>query len=123
MIDLNEIESTIALLESGETTFSNCEKLAMLYICRDNIQTRLNPVPDTLDRELTDILPYYMKYRDIKKRYQLNQAIDNEVIQGIEDVCREVKEFIDTLYYCTDMNKERVCIRDMINDLHDKYRE
>jgi hypothetical protein len=37
MISLKEIEKTIAELESGETSFSNCEKLANLYVVYDHL--------------------------------------------------------------------------------------
>ena len=123
MIDLDEIETTINTLENGFTTFENCEKLAYLYICRENLKRGLNALVDNVMSELDDILPYYMKYRDIKRRYQTNQAIDNEVVQGIQDVCQELQEFIDKLYYSTDMNKERVCIRNMVHELAEKYKD
>ncbi len=34
-MDINEIEEEILKLESGATTFTNCQKLASLYIVRD----------------------------------------------------------------------------------------
>ena len=37
MISLKEIEKTITELENGETSFSNCEKLANLYIVYDHL--------------------------------------------------------------------------------------
>ena len=120
MLDLKLIEATIKELEAEGTNFSNCEKLSHLYICRDNLLKNLEPI-DEVQRELDDILPYYTKYKEIKKRSQLNQALDIEVIQGIEDVCKELKEFIEAIYSSTDMNKERVCIKSMISQLSEKY--
>lgn len=120
MLDLKLIETTIKELEAEGTNFMNCEKLSHLYICRDNLLKSLEPV-DEVQRELDDILPYYTRYREIKKRYQLNQALDIEVIQGIKDVCKELKEFIEVIYSNTDMNKERVCIKEMIRELAQKY--
>ena len=38
MIDLREIEKTIAELKQGKTTFENCERLASLYIVRDHLK-------------------------------------------------------------------------------------
>lgn len=35
---LNEINTLIKALENSSCTFSNCRKLADLYICRDHIQ-------------------------------------------------------------------------------------
>ena len=117
MLDLTLIENTIQELEEKETTFANCEKLAYLYACRDNLAR------DEVEEELDDILPYYTKYRDIKRRYQLHQTIDHEVLQGMTNVCRELKEFINALYSSTEMHKERVLIRDMLQELNEKYKE
>lgn len=38
MISLEEIERTILELESKDTTFANCQKLADLYIVRDALK-------------------------------------------------------------------------------------
>ena len=76
---------------------------------------------DGINNELQDILPYYIKYRDIKTQYQLGKTTEGEVIQGIKRVCKELAEFIDALYSGTDMNKERLCIKDMLEQLHNKY--
>lgn len=120
-MDIIAINDAIDSLENSDTTVENVAELASLYICRSNLETGLKSTIDDIKQEYEDILPYYLKYRDIKRRYQRNEAIDSEVIQGIKDVCRELKEFIDILYQCTDMNKERLCIKDMIHSLAKKY--
>ena len=120
-MDLLAIEDAIEALETAETTPETVSELASLYICQSNLKPALKSVSDAVQTEYDDILPYYLKYRDTKKRYQQNQAIDSEVIHGIKDVCRELKEFIDTLYQHTDMNKERLCIKEMIRTLAKKY--
>lgn len=122
-MDLVAIEDAISILEESATTPENVSELASLYICKGNLQNRLETLPDAVERELDDILPYYTKYRDIKRRYQLNQAIDSEVIHGIKDVCKEIIEFIAMMYRSTDMNKERLCIKDMIKTLAEKYKD
>ena len=37
---LHEINTLIKALEESSCTFSNCEKLAALYICRDNFKNK-----------------------------------------------------------------------------------
>ncbi len=37
---LHEINSLIKALEESSCTFSNCQKLAALYICRDNFRPK-----------------------------------------------------------------------------------
>lgn len=45
MLSLDEIEKTILELESKDTTFSVCERLAPLYIVRDHLR-QYNGIPD-----------------------------------------------------------------------------
>ena len=119
-MDIVAIREAIINLENEETTPNNVSELAHLY----TVYNQLSQNPEnTGEDELSDIFPYYRKYLDTKRRYQQNKAIDSEVIQGIKDVCRELKEFIDVLYYNTDMNKERLCIRKLIADLFKQYQE
>jgi len=120
-MDIVAIEDAISALESSPATPENVAELASLYICRDNLKQGLNWTLDNVEEELQDILPYYIKYRDIKRRYQLNQATEGEVIKGIKDVCRELSEFISTLYSGTDMNKERICIKNVLSQLNSRY--
>lgn len=122
-MDLLAIEEAIETLENDVTTVDNVSELASLYICRENMKAGLKTTIDGVKQEYDDILPYYIKYRDTKRRYQINEAIDSEVIQGIKDVCRELREFVDMLYQHTDMNKERLCIKEMIKTLAQKYKD
>ena len=120
-MDLIAINDAINTLVESDTTPENVAELANLYICKSNIENGLNRQINASERELKEILPYYHKYTDIKRRYQLNQTNEGEVIRGIKDVCREIAEFIAALYSGTDMNKERICIRQMLDTLHEKY--
>lgn len=114
-------DEAIKTLENSDTTVENVSELASLYICQLNLKNRSNRQIERVEDELDDILPYYTKYREIKTRYQLNQTTEGEVIQGIKNVCREIQQFIDALYSGTDMNKERICINKMIEQMHEKY--
>lgn len=120
-MDLLAIDEAIKTLENSDTTVENVSELASLYICQLNLKNRSNRQIERVEDELDDILPYYTKYREIKTRYQLNQTTEGEVIQGIKNVCREIQQFIDALYSGTDMNKERICINKMIEQMHEKY--
>ena len=42
MIDMDDINDTIAELEAGKTTFSACERLAALYTVRANLPAARN---------------------------------------------------------------------------------
>ena len=122
-MDIIAINQAIEDLENDDTTPENVSELAALYICRDNLENRKELTVDIVESELEDILPYYLKYRTTKRKYQLNQATDGEVLQGIKDVCRELKEFIDTLYSSTDMHRERLTIKRTIRDIYEKYKD
>ena len=112
MLDREEIANTIEELENGETNFSNCQKLAMLYI----VQEHLNPKSE-VEKELNDVLPRYNMYRIIKRQYQMGEVTKDAVVRSIQDVTREIHEFIHTLYSNTDMEEEREALMDMLTDL------
>lgn len=116
MMDINIINQTIGELEDADTTFFNCQNLASLYIVRD----RLNQ--EKLDKELYDIIPTYKKYCEVKKKFQMNEVSENIVIDQLQRVCKETKEFINTLYCHSDTELERNVIKQLIEDLYTKQR-
>jgi hypothetical protein len=106
-MDVKDINRTISELEQDSTTFENCEKLAHLYIVRDNFY----------QYEAEDILPQYIKYVDIKRRYQLGEVSEKLVEKQIILVCKEVSEFLRQLYSSTDLPEEREVFKSMITGL------
>lgn len=121
-MNMPDILKAIYELENAETTFSNCEKLAHLYIIRqmhiDGLKTMVEPLPaDQIKRELSDIFPYYEKYCDAKKQYQLNHTDKENVLNTLQSLCREVLEFIQVLYSNTDMPEERHIIVEILNNI------
>ena len=121
MLDLIEIKNTVRELEQGDTTFDACIKLASLYTVLDKLDTPTEP--DGIENELDDILPAYKIFRDVKRRYQLQEVTQDKVINQIVIVCNEIEEFINTLYSGTDMPEERHIIVGMLQKLHNKYAE
>lgn len=111
MLDLNLVESTIQELENQDTTFNNCEKLASLYIIKDyhekKFRTVVNEKENNVVNELSDILPSYSMYCNKKREYQLNKLGADVVLSSLTEVCREILEFIHTLYSSTDLPEER----------------
>lgn len=103
-MELKDINRTISELEQDSTTFENCEKLASLYIVRDNFN----------QDEVEDILPQYIKYMDIKKRYQLGEVSEKLVAKQMKLVCKEVSEFLHQLYSSTDLPEEREVFKSMV---------
>lgn len=51
MINQDELDKEILMLEKKDTTYSNCERLAWLYIVRDHItrQQTAQPTPLSVD--------------------------------------------------------------------------
>lgn len=124
MLNIEEINNTIAELESSSTTFANCQKLASLYIVREHYKNSFTAVVDGYNEvennviyEYKDILPDYQHYCNVKRQYQLGEVTELAVISAMEEVCKEVKEFITTLYSSTDIPKERELISNMIEKL------
>lgn len=117
-MDIKDIKKEIEKLENDDTTHENAQKLASLYIVVEHLSKK--QIDDT-EKELNDILPAYHRYIEIKRKYQLGEISEGLVIQGIKNVCKEIQEFISTLYSCTDMPEERDYILNMIKSL-DKIR-
>lgn len=114
MINLDMINNTIEELENADTNFSNCEKLASLYIVKRFYKEQEN---DVVEEEFHDILPQYKKYCDIKRQYQLGETSQERVLSTLESVCTEIQEFFQTLYSSTDIPEERLIIRKLIEKL------
>lgn len=110
-MNIADINRTIKELEDDSTTFENCGKLASLYIVRDKFSK------DKVQNELDDILPQYQKYVEIKRKFQFGELSEKAVENQIKAVCKEVSEFIKTLYTGTDMPIEREYIKNMLNSL------
>ena len=115
-MDIKAINENIEELENSDTTFDNVKELAYLYIVRDHMFPQ-----DKVEVELSDILPAYSKYVAIKYRYQRHEITEEPVVSAITEVCREIKEFLQTLYSGTDMHKERVQIIQMLSALNEQY--
>lgn len=112
MIDLEEIDNTIKELESQKLTFDVCQKLANLHTVRQYYQT-----DDEVVEEYNDILPSYQKFCEVKRKYQLSEIPEKFVYEQLELLCSEVSEFLKTLYYNTDTQKERDIIEEMLKNI------
>lgn len=120
-MNIQEINNTITELENGDTTFASCQKLASLYIVKEHLQNAENKTDNIVVKEFNDILPMYSNYCSIKKQYQLNQVTEQAVHTAIQDVSREIKEFIQTLYANVDTEIEKQELVKMITELKALY--
>ena len=116
MIDLTEVENTINELQSGQTTFDSCQKLASLFIVRDYLTRN-----DEVIVEYHDILPSYSKYVECKKKYQLNRDSIENVENAFNTLLQEIYEFLDILYISTENTQERVSMMSVIDRFKDKH--
>jgi len=121
-MDINIIEDTIDELEQDATSFENCEKLANLYICRENYLKRFSQSLDTSEHtykhsELQDILPAYCKYVEVKRRYQQFEVVDKMLIYAMQDLCKEIVDFVSDIYHNTETEAERALIVEMITNM------
>lgn len=69
------------------------------------------------DYELDDILPQYRKYCEVKREYQLGNTSKDNVIVAMNNVCKEITEFINSLYSHTDMQEERELLDNMLKSV------
>lgn len=120
-MNIGDINRTIEKLEKGSTTFENCERLASLYIVREHQQnanlTVVNASEKGVINELNDILPSYSLYCNKKREYQMNRLGSNVVLKSLMDVCREILEFIHTMYSGTDLPEERDIIVETLSNI------
>jgi hypothetical protein len=112
MLNLDLVKQTIAELENSETTMQNCQKLSALYtiLNQHSVDTA-----DVVKKELSDILPEYETYRSVKCKYK-EGVITKETVQiEMAKLCKELHEFIETLYSCSDMPEERTQLLETLN--------
>ena len=112
MLNIEEINNTITELENGETTFDACIKLAALYTVKEHLCC-----DDVVVEEYNDILPQYRNYVETKRKYQLGEIAETALENQATLVCKEISEFIHSLYSSTDMPNERNIIKNMIDSL------
>lgn len=114
-MDLKEINDMIDEIESKETSLSNIRNLSALYTVKNHLVG--SKTYDSIVKELNDILPSYLNYIDVKRKYQLKEITEVNVLLQLGNVCQEIKEFIQTLYSGTDTPEERDIIKKLITDL------
>lgn len=120
-MDINAIEDNIIELENSDTTVDNVRELAGLYIVRENLLNRgIRENISDITHELNDILPAYEEYCNVKRKYQLKQVPEEAVIQQMNILCREIQEFVYTLYINTDFYKERRIILNILDEINKK---
>lgn len=115
-MDINTINNLIKDTENSETTLSNIRNLSALYNVR-NILLNKEETQTQTETELKDILPSYLGYINIKRKYQLHKTTNENVIIAMKALCTEIKEFIQTLYSSTDTPQERDIIKEMIKEM------
>ncbi len=122
-MDLDLINNTIEELENSDTTFINCQNLASLYAVRENYKLRssLLTEDEAVAKELSDLFPQYRKYREIKRKYQLNELSEKAVTSSMELLCKELQEFLMILYRNSDLPEERKSIKCTLDSVISEY--
>ena len=114
MINSKEIDAMIKMCENSENSLSNVRNLASLYIIQDRLKNATQRTVDSTERELSDILPQYKEYCTIKRKYQLRILPETAVHRSMQFLCKEIEEFIKTLYNNTDTKEERAMIENLL---------
>ena len=114
-MDMKIINELIDELEQGDTSLSNIRNLSALYNVKSHLLGTKNY--DSITKELNDILPSYLQYIEVKRKFQLHETTENAVYINMKELCKEIKEFIQTLYSGTDMPQERELLKQMIKEI------
>lgn len=117
MQDLQTINEFIEGLESEEPTLKNCTQLASLYIVRKHLE---NLKSDEVEDEISEILPSYRIYADIKTRYCNGEVTEEIVLSSLKSLCSEIQDLICIIYANTNMLKERKEVYKMLSYLYEK---
>lgn len=114
-MDINTVNALIDELEESDTSLSNIRNLSALYTVKAHLLGTSNY--DSTTAELNDILPSYLQYIDAKRDYQMYKTTAKDVCINMQKLCKEIKEFIQTLYSNTDMPEERKIIEQMVKEI------
>ena len=112
---MERVDNQITRLINMADNLEDYKKLAALFIVKDHMQGEKSKT----EIELDDILPQYKLYVEAKRRYQRGEGTDDAVIQTFKGLCKEITEFIQSLYASSDMAKERRQINNMITDIYE----
>lgn len=122
-MELIEVNNLIKELESGDASLSTIRNLAALYIIQGQLQNRLDGVlknsNDAVLTELYEVIPSYKQYVIAKRRQQLNEISNDAVLDTLNRLGKEIKDFIKTLYTSTTSDDERETLHIIIEDLKD----
>lgn len=114
-MDLNVINDLITKLEGDGVSLSNVRNLSALYSVRDHLLAS-KPIDETAE-EIRDILPSYVQYVEIKRKYQMGDTLSMNIYAYLNTLCTEILEFMQTLYNNTDTAQEREIIHSLIKKL------
>ena len=118
-MDAVVINELIADLEKSESSLSNIRNLSALYIVRDKL-TLQTPIDNTR-KELDDILPSYIEYVKSKRQSTMTLTANEFVLINMQNLCKEINEFIHSLYTATNSEAERKIIKNLINNLKEAF--
>lgn len=114
-MDIKALQDAIDELEAGPATPENVAELSALYIVMDHISKGQN------SGSFKPILPCYDPYIELKKEYQLGGSSEGAVVKSLKNLCMDLDNLLTQLYSNTDMAKERRCITEFIDNLHNKF--
>lgn len=117
-MNIKELNNMIQELENSDQSLSNIRNLSSLYIVRKHLT---ESTVDSVTTELDDILPSYIEYVNTKRKYQLHEITEQSVYIKLEQVCKEIKEFLHILYSNTDTAKEREMLRKLITQVKEAF--
>ena len=117
---IEEIDDWIEDLENADTNADNVIELASLYIVKENLRDGIQGKVDGVSTELDDIFPAYHKYKDKRKRQQLQELPTDACISELSLLCKEIQDFIIALYSQASLLKERRILVAMIDFLKNK---
>ena len=109
-MDKQVILEAIQELEVESPTLENVQELATLYIVWDHLDRA---------KDKPDVIESYKPYCEVKRKYQMHEATEDNVLDCMHLVCEELMDLILLLHSNSDMRRERKMIQTMVNKLHE----
>lgn len=117
-MDINIINELIDELKQCDTTYTNVRDLAALYEVKDRFENNEETIKQTdVEKELSDILPAYEKYIEVKTKFQLTGAEEENMVYKLKLLCIEIFDLLKVLYTNTNTEAERAEIHRCITRL------
>lgn len=82
-------------------------------------ESKVSKLARKVKSKMFRVLPQFKMYVAVKKGYQLKELTAEDLKFAMRSMCRDIEEFLETLYNNTELEEERTTIHSMLENLLD----